>query len=517
MEKEHRELLDQLTALLDHAQALAARLSGRSDSRPPTTLDPNTLATLEQRCQQAERRANVAEVRVAKLTRELEVARHAGAAEHEEMQRLAYQDPLTGLGNAHLLTKLLDKLVGQANHDALLLVVDVDRFSVINQMLGHDLGDDLLIRLAERLSSLADAQTAVGRLSEDEFGLVVSHLPLPTGPARAAQLAQAVRAKLEEPFLLQGQRLALTVSQGGALTSGPAESARDLFAEARQALAVAKQSGRNQFQLYTPDLDQRLRRDATLEFHLKYGLQNDEFFLEYLPTIAFQQGSGGSWHGKVTGVEALLRWNHRTEGVIRPNDFLPAAERSGHILAIGERVLQQVCHDVRQWSSQGLQLFVNVNLSGRQLLALDFVERATALVQEGGVPFDRLTFEFHETFSQQEEESISGTLSRLHQAGFRLALNAFGEGSTSLRRLSQVTFVKLSTSLLASQLDLARQALVVASALGKVAIGVGAETTEQARFLCQHGCSMVQGFHFSRPLPAAELLELCQRKPTWKL
>lgn len=513
------ELLGELSAHLDHAREVLHRLANQEspggNGHPPGSLEGQPAL----RYREAERRANVAEVRVAKLTRELEQTRQATSASARDMQRLAYQDPLTGLANAHLLLELTDKILGSTSgkRQVLVIIVDVDRFCVLNQMLGHDLADDLLIRVGERLLGLSDAQAALGRVSEDEFALVVSDLPAAEGNNRALALGRKVRQQLSRPFLVQGQEISLTVSQGAALCAGQSGSARELFAQARTALAYAKEQGRDQMHIYNPELDRRLRRDANLEFQLRYALENDEFFLEYLPTIWLENAANGQVEGRLIGVEALLRWRHRSEGVLVPADFLLAAERSGQIVPIGDKMIAQVCRHFQSWQNEGANLFVNINLSARQLLASDFVEKTIREVDQAGVPRDRLTFEFHESFSQLNDQHIDQNLTALQAAGFTLALNDFGEGLTSLQRLQQVQFLKLSPSLVQGCPQLCRQALVIAAGLGKVAVGVGVETAETARFLVENGCLTVQGFYFSKPVEPSEVLTMYRSKNTWKL
>jgi diguanylate cyclase (GGDEF)-like protein len=518
------QLLGELSAHLDHAREVLHRLSNQEshgdNGHPPMDLGAKPAL----RYKEAERRANVAEVRVAKLTRELEETRRATSASARDVQRLAYQDPLTGLANAHLLLELTDKILGSTSgkRQVLVIIVDVDRFCVLNQMLGHDLADDLLIRVGERLLGLSDAQAALGRVSEDEFALVVSDLPTAEGNNRALALGRKVRQQLSRPFLVQGQEISLTVSQGAALGSGQSGSgqsgsARELFAQARTALAFAKEQGRDQMHIYNPELDRRLRRDATVEFQLRYALENDEFFLEYLPTIWLESAANGQVEGRLIGVEALLRWRHRSEGVLVPADFLLAAERSGQIVPIGDKMIAQVCRHFQSWQSDGADLFVNINLSARQLLASDFVEKTIREVDQAGVPRERLTFEYHESFSRLNDEHIDQNLAALQAAGFTLALNNFGGGLFSLQRLQQVQFLKLSPNLVQGCPQLCRQALVIAAGLGKVAIGVGVETTETARFLVENGCPTVQGFYFSKPVEPTEVLTMYRSKNTWKV
>jgi EAL domain-containing protein (putative c-di-GMP-specific phosphodiesterase class I) len=329
-------------------------------------------------------------------------------------------------------------------------------------------------------------------------------------------VGEDLRRELSRPFLLQGQEIALTVSQGGALGCESA-TARSLFQQARTALAYAKAQGRDQLRIYNPEIERHLRRDATLEFQLRYALDSDELFLEYLPTVWLDRVENAQAHGRVIGVEALLRWRHRTEGVLMTADFLQAADHSGHSVALGDKAMEMVCRDFQSWHKAGLDVYANVHLSGRQLLSGDLVERAIKRVSGSDIPRDRMTFEFDERVGCLDDIQVDRNLEGLLAAGFRLAMSNFGEGACSLRRLSQVSFLKLSPSLLRGDRELCRQALALAAAMGKVAVGVEVENLATARFLLDNGCATVQGQPFTGPLKASEVLTMASASATWAL
>ncbi len=509
-------LVSELETLGTQVQTVASRLAHASGNLELPS-NSTTLQQLHQLRHSAESRANRAEAQVVRLQRSLEKETQQSHTSAQELQRLAYQDALTGLANANLLAQHVEGLLAhlEPGLGLLVMLVDVDHFSVLNQMLGHEQGDQMLIRIAERLQEMMNEQGgAAGRPSEDEFALILT-VPLAEAEQRAAQMGQAVRQRLGAPFLLQGQQLTLTVSQGACYaTQGPGST---LLHRARVALTDAKSRGRNQLRLFSPDFERQQRRESTLEFQLGFALESGELFFEYLPIIWLDSEPGGSVKGRLIGVEALLRWNHRSEGVLPAAQFLAAAERSGRIVAIGERMLEAACAQVARWRKEGADLYLNFNLSGRELLVPGLAARAAEVADREGVARERLTFEFCENYASLDEEMIDRTVSELRLAGFPLALDSFGAGVSSLRRLSEVQFLKLSPRLLQDDPALVGKALAIAGGLGLVTVGVGVENGDQARWLVQQGCPSVQGFFFSPPLDPDGVLELYRSKPRWTL
>ena len=501
-------LLSELSLQLDTAKSLVNQLSGSSKEGLGRNLGS---ASQDSAHRAAEKRANAAEAQVARLQRELEQARRVTSQSARDAQRLAYQDPLTGLGNAHLLLELTDKLLqkSSADREVLVIIIDIDRFSVLNQTLGHDLADDLLVRLGERLLEQWGETAALGRLSEDEFVLVVSDIPSSEATLRAHGVGEAVRRKMARPYPLQGQEIALTVSQGGTLGNHLA-TARRLFQQARTALTYAKTQGRDQFQIYSPELESHLRRDASLEFQLRYALESDELFLEYLPTVWLDPADKGRMEGRVIAVEACPRWRHRTEGVLGLEEFLAAAERSGQIVSLGDKVLEMVCADLQSWRQSGVDIYVHIRLSARQLLSANLLERVLQRVDQAGIARERLTFEFDDRLGNLDQDQVEQNLVLLQRAGFTLALGNFGDGALSLRHLRQVSFLKLSPRLAHDCPELCREALVIAAGLAKVAVGVGVDSRDAASFLLDHGCPAVQGKAFLGPVEPSEVPRLAQ-------
>lgn len=513
MAKSEEHPLERLHSLSEELRVLLGRLSPADLA----VVSHEPSEEMQRRLLQVEQRAIQAEAMVVKLRQRLEKDTRQSEASAQELNRLAFQDSLTGLANANLILEHLNKSIAGlvTSRQLLVVVVDLDHFSTVNQMLGHEHGDDLLIRVSERLLGLVSEHGgAVGRLSEDEFALTLS-VTTAQATEKAIAFAEEVRACINAPFMLQGQRIPLTVSQGGALAQGEGDSGKEILHRAQTALAHAKKNGRNQFHLYNPEFERQLRRSATMEFQLGFALEGDELFLEYLPVVWLDELPGGGVQGRLLGVEALLRWRHRGEGVIPATDFIEAAERSGRVVAIGRQMFEVACRDFAQWRQAGADLFLYFNLSGRELLEPEVALVMAEIADRYKIPRDRVTFEVSENCPTLDAGIIEAGLEALSKEGFTLALDGFGSGAFSLRRLSQVQFLKLSRQLLQGDVTLIDKALSLARGLGLVTIGVGAETAEQVQFLVSKGCLGVQGFYFSQPLEAGEISRLHRSKPGW--
>jgi diguanylate cyclase (GGDEF)-like protein len=529
-----QDQLRQIASHLDAAKGLLARLDSTTLAAASTLAPaPSAPATtpalglglgapsgdLAAMFRAAEKRANEAEVALSRLSREMDGVREQAQASVRDIQRLAFQDPLTGLANLHLLAQHLDSLAGHRlpEQEIVCLLMDLDRFGVINQTMGHEVGDALLVQVGERLNQLARPNLAVGRRGEDEFSLVLSGVPQAEVRARSAALAEAVARALQEPFFIQGQKVQVGASMGASSMPSLAPNGKDLLRQADSAVSHVKRQGRGRFSLYDARLHRELQRDMMLEFQMRHALEADEFFLEYLPLVWLEPAGKTGWSARVVGVEALVRWHHRIEGVLPPNAFLPLAEKSGLIVPLGEWVIRQACRQLSEWSAAGLELFINVNLYGRQLLQPGLVEVIRAAVAETGVAPARLSFELTENVAMLDEPRIDDALAQLQAGGFPLAIDNFGEGFSSLSRMSRANFLKLSRELVQGDVELCRKAVAVAGGMGMVAVGVGVETQEQARFLAQSGCLMLQGYLFSPPCQAAAVPELAQPNQVWKI
>jgi len=442
------------------------------------------------------------EDKVAQRTKELEVATaHA--------YRLAQHDILTGLPNRSLLNQRLKQIVALAQRDGThvaCLFFDFDHFKRINDTLGHDAGDQLLQAIAQRLISAVRESDTVARLGGDEFVVVLPGLD----PAHAAFEVMAVLTRVREsflaPFRLSDQTPTLTCSIGVAMYPLDASDGGNLIKQADTAMYAAKDAGRNAYRFFTADMNARVQLRLQLETDMRRGLMDDEFFLVYQPQIEMKTG-------RACGVEALLRWRDPDRGVIAPAEFIPIAEESGMIQALGARVLRDACRQVMQWHRLDMPLRLSVNLSVQQLQHDSWLGIVEDALSSSGLSPSHLDLEITESVIITHPEKAVATLMKLKQMGVSITIDDFGTGYSSLSYLARLPIqgVKIDQrfvhGLEKNRNDEAiTQAIIALShALGLRCIAEGVETAAQFNFLRTHGCEEAQGYLISRPLPEAHL------------
>lgn len=486
-----------------------------------------------QRVRDAEMRANQAVVEAKKLADKLAEHERRAQESDKETQRLAFQDPLTGLPNINLLAQYLEFTVKQCvryRRVAALLVVDIDRFKVFNEAMGFKAGDELLAKVAERLQQAIRETDSLGRRGEDEFLILLSELnvgdhPTPEGRLRAIHqhvevVANRVMQMMAPPFTVQGQKFYLHVSIGLAICPDNGDTPQSLLENADTAMYHVKETGRNRHQFYTTDLRRRQEKRLSLDNQLRSALERGEFEVRYLPVVSLAKGKG-----TLVGVESLLRWNHRIDGVVGPDYFLPAAEESGMIIPIGQWVLQQTCAQMRDWLTQGLRIFASVNLSKRQLLQADLVESMARELTQNGIPPEVLYVEIAEGFNTFNPELMDQVINRLGASGIRIAIDDFGVGYSSLSRLNlnYTRVLKIDRSIVegcphdrqSSTVCIA--AINLASSLGLLSLAEGVENVNQVKFLIKYGCALAQGFYFSEPVAPVEISNFHRSKKVWKI
>ncbi len=479
--------------------------------------------TLE-RLRLAEKRANEAEVKVAKLQKEYQELGLRVQESQKEVQRLAFQDLLTGLPNEHLLAQHMSRVFSQKGAGAILLLLDLDRFKVINDAFGIKAGDELLIKVAERLQHSLGQAGEVARRGEDEFMIFLS--PAQTDGAQAmVHWAEVVATRLLEqfqtPFVVSGQKLFVSASLGASTYPGDAETPEQLLAHADTALYRAKRNGHPSFQLFTREISLQQTRSASLEQHIRYAVQAGELFLEYQPVVELVKTRSAAT-AKVVGAEALLRWNHRLEGLLQPGDFLPAAEESGAIVEIGRWIMREVCRQVATWRSHGVSLFACLNLSQRQLLQADLSEDLQGALAEFSLGPESLLLDVNEDFSALNVDRIDLALAQLSGLGFSVAIENYGVGFSSLVRLARAQMLKVAPALTTHCLsgdELGRAfqgAVSTAAGLSIPCVAVGVEDPKQARRVLELGCTFAQGYLFSAPVPAQQIAALT-RGAGWKI
>lgn len=441
---------------------------------------------------------------------------------HErEVRRMAYTDALTGLPNRLALRELLDlKLIHQQSdgRGLALLFIDLDDFKRVNDTLGHEAGDRVLVRVAERIrdsaSLIAGAAVQVARFGGDEF---VAVLEGGEPRARASRVADAIIESLLEPVHVSGRDLFLGSSIGITVYPDDAGSTGQLIKNGDIAMYQAKVSGKACYRFYSRVMDDAMADRVQLEHDLRGALERDELRLYYQPVVSTHDGS-------VHGVEALLRWEHPQRGLIMPAAFIEVAEQCGLITPIGAYVLERACLDtmaIARACPVAANLVVSVNVSARQLRSGDLVEVVSHAIASTGLPAERLRVELTETALLGDEVLAGVLLSRLRATGVRVWLDDFGTGFSGLSHLRRVPVdgVKIDRSFVADLLDdpddlaLTTAIIALAHSLGIGVVAEGVEDVEQLRVLAKHGCELAQGFLIARPMPASMLIDWIQRRP----
>jgi diguanylate cyclase (GGDEF)-like protein len=513
-----RRLVAPMRRLMRAARAVG---SGRLDVYVPASssdelgLLTHTFNHMTQRL--SESQAEVAnyqrtlEDKVAQRTKELEVATaHA--------YKLAQHDILTGLPNRSLLNQRLRQIFAQAQRSGLqvaCLFLDFDHFKRINDTLGHDAGDQLLQSIAQRLTNAVRESDTVARLGGDEFVVILPGLDPAHATFEVMTVLQRVRDSFQAPFRLADQTPTLTCSIGVSVYPLDAVDPVTLIKQADTAMYAAKEAGRNAYRFYTADMNARVQQRLQLETDMRRGLMDDEFFLVYQPQIDLRSG-------RACGVEALLRWRDPQRGVVSPSEFIPIAEESGMIQALGARVLRDACRQVMQWHRQDMLLRLSVNLSVQQLQHESWLSVVEEALASTGLPAHYLDLEITESVIITHPERAVATLVRLKQMGVSITVDDFGTGYSSLSYLARLPLqgVKIDQrfvrGLEQNRNDEAiTQAIIALShSLGLRVIAEGVETAAQLEYLKRHGCEEAQGFLIARPLEEPELRQWFRRNET---
>ena len=433
-------------------------------------------------------------------------------ASEAKIHALAYFDKLTGLPNRELLVTRVDEAIA-ANRAGeryrALLIIDLDNFKSINDTRGHDKGDLLLQIVAQRVRASVGAADVVARFGGDEFVILLDDLG--TEPIlarlRASTAADQLLACFADSFDIAGIDQYSTASIGITLFDGEPVSPDDLLQRADLAMYQAKAAGRNTYALYSPELQSRLRDRVALEADLRQGLTSGHFVLHYQPLAEVD--------GRMTGVEALVRWNHPTRGLVAPNDFIAPAEESGLILPLGQWVMRTACELLARWANSpaSAHLTMAVNVRAHQLHRPDFVAQVMDVLAATDAPPGRLKLELTESLLVNDVEGTIAKMSQLKLAGVRFSLDDFGTGYSSLSYLHRLPLsqLKIDKSFVRDALGgqqgaaIAHTILALGKALKLTVLAEGVETPEQLAFIACAGCSEYQGYLYSRPLPEAAL------------
>ena len=433
----------------------------------------------------------------------------------EKAKYFSIHDALTGLPNRALFTDRATIALAQARrggHKVAVLFLDLDRFNAINESFGYPFGDQFLCQVAERLRAGVRAGDTVARFGGDEFAILIQRLRLEEDAAKVAlKILEAIRL----PFTVEQKEIFSTTSIGVSSYPTDGSDVENLSRNADAALRRAKEHGRDNYQLYSPEMNARAAQQLSLEQGLRQALQGDQLVLYYQPSIDLRTE-------RILGAEALLRWRHPDLGLLAPGEFISLAEMSGLIRPIGRWVLTTSCAQLRQWHDRGhSDLRLSVNVSPRQFQEPDFVADVLRAIEESGIPPASLELEITESSAMQDLERTIDKVRELKRSNVGISLDDFGTGFSSLNHLrrfpiDQIKLDRLFVQELPANPDhcaLARAVITLAHALRLRIVAEGVETAEQLAFLREEGCDEVQGYLFSQPLPADEFRDFVESRP----
>jgi diguanylate cyclase (GGDEF)-like protein/PAS domain S-box-containing protein len=435
-------------------------------------------------------------------------------AAQERMQFLAYYDALTELPHrAHLKDRLENAITGarRRGEKIALLFIDLDRFKNINDSFGHPFGDAVLKDVAKRLRGCAAESNMVARVGGDEFLMLLDNLK---DPADAAIVASRLMVAMKPGFIVQGRSLSVGCSIGISIFPDHGEDGETLIRNADVAMYSSRANGRGNVRFFTDEMNAQVLERLNMDNNLQLALEQEEFFLVYQPQIDIERG-------RITGVEALLRWKHPGFGLIPPDRFIPIAEDNGLILPIGEWVLRTACRQAHRWQEEGLRAIpVAVNVSAVQFRQDNFLALIRRALQETGLAPEYLELEITESVLLSNEELTLSVLRGLKEMGVRLSIDDFGTGYSCLSYLRQypIDKLKIDQSFIRDCVVNCDGAAITASIISMAhslrlnVIAEGVETEAQMSFLRHHQCGEIQGYYFSRPVPADEAAVLLKRE-----
>jgi diguanylate cyclase (GGDEF)-like protein/PAS domain S-box-containing protein len=417
----------------------------------------------------------------------------------------AFHDSLTFLPNRSRFTELLRRSINRSRMDDrysfAMLFLDLDRFKVVNDSLGHTVGDELLVAAARRLERCVRPGDTVARLGGDEFTVLVDNT---LSPSEATRVAERIMAELQRPFFLRGQDVFVSVSIGIALSSSGYEHPDDLLRDADLAMYRAKAGGKSRYVVFDHAMHARAVALLQLETDLRLAIERNEFRLLYQPVV-------WAGPGRIGGIEALVRWEHPQRGLVTPDTFLAVAEETGLVVQMGNWVLREACHQLAAWQREhpsAADVSVSVNLSARQFVHPELISRVTEALESSGLSPRSLRLEFTESVLIEQEDPVIETIARLHALGVHLDLDDFGTGYSSLGYLHRFDLdgLKIDRSFVSNigengeHSEIVRTIVALANNLGMVVIAEGVETPAQLAVLQAVECDLVQGYLFGGAL-----------------
>jgi diguanylate cyclase (GGDEF)-like protein len=420
-----------------------------------------------------------------------------------QVAHMATHDALTDLPNRMMLRDTLEQAISRVRRGELVALhyIDLDHFKAVNDTLGHQVGDDLLKQVADRLRACVRETDTVARLGGDEFAVIQTALAEVND---AALLAQRLRDSVGAPYSVDGHHVVVDISVGIAMSPDDGVTVEELLKSADLAAYAAKASGRGTFRFFEAEMDRRIKLRRVMELDLRHALGNGEFRLFYQPIVSLQTG-------EVTSLEALIRWQHPVRGLIPPGDFIPLAEELGLIVPIGEWVINRACADAATW---GEHIKVAVNLSPIQLTGTGLLDVVIRALARAGLPASRLEFEITETVLMQNTATTLATLHQLRALGIHFSMDDFGTGYSSLSTLRSFPFnkIKIDRSFVKditdqkSSLAIIKGVTSLAHSLNMLITIEGVETEEQLAHVRPLGCAEIQGYLLSPPKSLEEIM-----------
>jgi diguanylate cyclase (GGDEF)-like protein len=447
------------------------------------------------------------ELRFIVISRDITASRAAA----EEIEHLAFYDPLTDLPNRRLLMERLKQALASSqrrSRGGALLFIDLDNFKTINDTLGHEMGDKLLLQVARRLAACVRKSDTVARLGGDEFVILLEDIAAISGDVgkNAGIVSEKVRLILSQPYLLDSQEYQSTVSIGITLFTSPGNAPDELVKQADIAMYQAKSAGRNAIRFFDPNMQSVITQRVSLEKDMRVAVLRKQFALHYQRQVTHD--------GKTVGAEALIRWMHPTRGLVMPGEFIPLAEENGLIVHIGQWVIETACTQLSLWAAsvKTKDLQLSINVSAHQFKQANFVEHIVTTLARTGAKANSLTLELTESVMLENMQDSIDKIKSLGNRGIRFSIDDFGTGHSSLAYLSTlpITQLKIAQPFVdnigkhQSGAAIVDTIIGMTKNLGLEVIAEGVETEAQRAFLQEHGCSLCQGYFFGRPVPIEE-------------
>jgi len=427
-----------------------------------------------------------------------------GIIQKEKISYLAYHDPVTSLYNRHFIKETFGELQ-LSKHKLVVFLLDLDGFKIVNDIAGHDAGDNLLKMMGQRLQKI-NTVTSVASMGVDKF-IIIYH-PSDSDDRVIVQMAETLLGTCQEPFKVDGYDFQLTGSIGISVYPDDGDEIGILIKNADIAMACAKQKQKNSYHLYTNELSLQIVSRMNLEKDLRYAIEREELVVYYQPRVNIKTN-------KIESLEALVRWQHPERGLVPPDEFIPLAEEIGLIIPLGHWVLQTACRQIKKWQDAGYTMSVSVNLSAKQFYYGDLLDNIKEVLEETQCPYHLLELEITETLCLYDIVSAIETMKELRKMGIRIAMDDFGIGQSSLVNLKKLPIdtLKIDKSFIqdaevsADSASIVNTIVILGKTMNLTVTAEGVETKGQLQLLQENGCDEVQGYFFAKPMPLQDVEE----------